>query len=93
MIEVLGAAAVLVAGLGLVAATAALTATRRPGEAFRVLVDLLLAAGLLRVAATDDWTTVGAVAAIVVVRVVAHRTRASRATASWGAKPLASLSK
>jgi hypothetical protein len=91
--EVLLAGAVLVAGLAPVAATVVLVATRHPGEVFRILVDLLLAAGLLRVAATDDWRTVGAVAVIVLVRVVSHSSRASRATASWGANPLASLSK
>ena len=93
MTLLLGASAVLVAGLGPVVATVVLAASRRPGEAFRVLVDLLLAAGLLRLAATDDWATVGVVAVVAAVRVASHRTRASRATASWGASPLTSLSK
>lgn len=71
MSAVLLAAAVLVAGLAVVAAAAALAATRSATVALPVLLDLLLAAGLLRLAADPGAAELGTAAALVVVRRIA----------------------
>ncbi|SDD39770.1 Protein of unknown function [Geodermatophilus telluris] len=63
-----GLLALAVSGLALVAGTVALAATRRPALALAVLLDLLLAAGLLRLAAEPTWTSLGTAAAIVALR-------------------------
>jgi hypothetical protein len=55
---------------GLVAAAVTLVATRRPLFAVQVLLDFLLAAGLLRLTGHPDWTVLGGTAAIVALRQV-----------------------
>ncbi len=68
MTALLLSVAVLLAAAALVAGLAVLASTRRPVTALAVLLDLLLAAGLLRLAAVDDWRGIIAAAAIVVIR-------------------------
>lgn len=68
MTAVLEAASWVVAVAAVGIGTATLAATRRLDAALPVLLDLLLAAGLLRLAATDTWAGVGTAAAIIVVR-------------------------
>lgn len=62
------ALALVVAAGGLVAATAAYAATRRPGVAMAVLLDLLLAAGLLRLSGEPTWQRLVTAAVIVTLR-------------------------
>ena len=64
----LAAAAVGITAAGLVAAAVTLLATRRPLQSVRVLLDFLLAAGLLRLTGSPDWATLGAAAAIIALR-------------------------
>lgn len=63
-------AAGLVAAAALVSGALALVATRQPGVALAVLLDLLLAAGLLRLIALADWQGIIGAAAVVVIRKV-----------------------
>jgi hypothetical protein len=57
------------AGLAaLVAGALVLVRTRRPAAALPVLLDLLLAAGLLRLAGDPDWRAIATAAAIVFLR-------------------------
>ncbi len=60
---------VVAAGLALSALT--LLSTRRMTTALPVLLDLLLAAGLLRLSATASWQAIASAAAIVVIRKLA----------------------
>lgn len=62
--------AALVAAAALVSGALALVTTRQPGIALAVLLDLLLAAGLLRLIAVSDWRGIIGAAAIVVIRKV-----------------------
>lgn len=58
-------------GIGLAALVAGalvLVRTRRPAAALPVLLDLLLAAGLLRLAGDPGWHTIATAAAIVLLR-------------------------
>jgi hypothetical protein len=66
--ELAGVVALTVAGAALVAAAVTLAATRRPGVALKVLLDLLLAAGLVRLTGDPTWSAVATSAAIVVLR-------------------------
>jgi hypothetical protein len=77
---------VVAAGLALSALT--LLSTRRVTTALPVLLDLLLAAGLLRLSATASWQAIASAAAIVVIRklatlgiTAARRARAQPASA------------
>jgi hypothetical protein len=63
-----GVLALGVSGLALVAGALALVSTRRPALALGVLLDLLLAAGLLRLAAEPTWTSIATAAAVVALR-------------------------
>ena len=63
-----GRASLAAAGAALVAGALALAATRRPATALGVLLDLLLAAGLLRLAGTPSWHAIAVSAAIVLLR-------------------------
>jgi hypothetical protein len=65
---VLDAAALLVSTAALVAAATALAVTRRLRAALPVLLDLLTAAGLLRLAADPDWDSIVLAAAVVGLR-------------------------
>jgi hypothetical protein len=76
---------VVAAGLALSALT--LLSTRRMTTALPVLLDLLLAAGLLRLSATASWQAIASAAAIVLIRklatlgiTAARRARAEPAT-------------
>ena len=78
----------LVIAAALLLSALALLATRRIGTALPILLDLLLAAGLLRLSATASWQAIGSAAAIVVVRkaatlgiTAARRARAEPASA------------
>ncbi len=63
-----GLLALGISGLALAAGAVALAATRRPALALAVFLDLLLAAGLLRLAAEPTWTSLGTAAAVVALR-------------------------
>ncbi|MEX5719868.1 hypothetical protein [Geodermatophilus maliterrae] len=63
-----GLLALVVSALALVAGAVTLAATRRPALALGVLLDLLLAAGLLRLAAEPTWTSLATTAAVVLLR-------------------------
>jgi hypothetical protein len=63
-----GLLALGVSALALVAGAVALAATRRPALALGVFLDLLLAAGLLRLAAEPTWTALATAAAVVGLR-------------------------
>lgn len=64
-----GAATALTAAAVVIAAAVWLT-TRAWQPTMPVLLELLLAAGLLRLGATDSWRTIAAAAAIVAIRTV-----------------------
>ena len=66
--SVAGPAALVVTAAGLVAAAVALAATRRPLVALGVLLDFLLAAGLLRLIGRPGWPVLATAAAIVALR-------------------------
>lgn len=68
MAELATAAASAVVVAGLLLALAALALTRSPRASLPVFTDLLLAGGLLRLAADPGWTMLATAAAIVVVR-------------------------
>ncbi len=55
-------------GAALVAGVIALMATRRPAVALAVFLDLLLAAGLLRLTGEPDWRAIAGAAALVALR-------------------------
>jgi hypothetical protein len=57
-----------IAGAGIVLSTACLVVFRRPALALHVLLDLLLAAGLLRLTADAGWPAIAVTAAVVVLR-------------------------
>jgi hypothetical protein len=58
-----------------------LLTTKAPRTALGVTLDLLLAAGLLRLSASLDWPAIGTAASIIAVRkVVSEALRASPAT-------------
>jgi hypothetical protein len=62
MLALLGTVAALVAGL------VALVATRSPAAALPVFLDLLVAAGLLRLVGEPGWPALGTAATILVLR-------------------------
>jgi hypothetical protein len=64
----LGSAALLVVAAAVVAAALVLARTRSMRQALPVLLDLFTAAGLLRLAATPSWTTLGVTAVVIVLR-------------------------
>ncbi|GAB3445585.1 hypothetical protein GCM10027517_26760 [Phycicoccus ginsengisoli] len=61
----------LVASAGLVAGLAAVCVTRRLLPSLGVFLDLLLAAGLLRLATAGSWQAIAGAAAIVAIRKLA----------------------
>jgi hypothetical protein len=63
-----GGAADLVVAAGLVLGAAAFLSTRSARAALPVLLDLLLAAGLLRLASDGSWRAIAGAAAVVVIR-------------------------
>jgi hypothetical protein len=66
--EVTAWASVGIGAAALVAGAVAFLSTGRPGLALSVLLDLLLAAGLLRLAGDPEWQALATAAAIVVLR-------------------------
>ena len=60
--------ALLVTAAALFAGLVALVATRRPAAALPVLLDLLVAAGLLRLVGEPGWQALGTAAAIILLR-------------------------
>jgi hypothetical protein len=60
--------ALLVTAAALTAGLVALIATRRPAAALPVLLDLLVAAGLLRLVGQPSWQALATAAAIIVLR-------------------------
>jgi len=64
----LGTASLVVTAAALVCGGVALARTRRLSEALAVFLDLLTAAGLLRLAATPTWRALATSAAIVALR-------------------------
>ena len=73
-----GVAALAIGAAAAVAALLTLAVTRRPALAMGVLLDLLLAAGLLRLTGAPGWGSITAVAGLVGLRQVlaAHPSRA-----------------
>ena len=63
-----GLVALAVTGAALAAGLLALAVTGRPLVALHILLDLLLAAGLLRLSGDPDWAAIGTAAAIVALR-------------------------
>lgn len=63
----------LVAAVAIVVAGATLMVFGRPVLAMHVLLDLFLAAGLLRLSADASWATIAVTAGVVVLRQVATR--------------------
>jgi hypothetical protein len=61
-------AALLVAGAAIVAAALVLARTRSLRQAVAVLLDLLTAAGLLRLAAAPTWPGLGVTVVVIVLR-------------------------
>ena len=82
MTGALDAAALAVVAAALVSAGVVLVSTRRPAAALPVLLDLLTAAGLLRLAAEPSWQRIVSAAAVVALRhLVVHGLRAG--AAAW----------
>ena len=80
------ALAPLIAIAALVVAGLVLASTRRPAVALPVLLDLLLAAGLLRLTADLRWDAIGSAALVVIIRKVAGiGIAAARTTRAAGA--------
>jgi hypothetical protein len=82
--------AALVALTGLVVALLILVGTRRADLSLGVFLDLLVAAGLLRLAAASTWTAIIGAGAIVLIRQLVTRAfrRGGRALGGW--RPLLS---
>lgn len=66
--SVLGWAALVCTALALLGSGVVLVAGRRVQPALGVLLDLLLAAGLLRLADDPDWAEIAVAAAVVALR-------------------------
>ena len=74
--------ALLCSGAAVIAGLLALGATRRPGLALSVFLDLLLAAGLLRLVGSPGWQSLATAATVVAIR---HLVTAglSRGATAW----------
>ncbi|GAA3121951.1 hypothetical protein [Streptosporangium carneum] len=70
MAEIVGAAVVLVVAMGLTAGLAVLSSGRGPRSAMTVLLDFLLAAGLLRLSQAQTWAAIAVAALTMVIRKV-----------------------
>ncbi len=71
--DVMDSLALRVTAADLAVATAAWLVTRRHRPAVPLLLDFLLAAGLLRLTADQSWEAIGSTALVVVLRQVASR--------------------
>ncbi|CCG03755.1 DUF1622 domain-containing protein [Blastococcus saxobsidens] len=77
-----GIASQFIAAAALVAALLALAATRRPALALGILLDMLVAAGLLRLVGDPSWRAIATIAIVIAIRhLVAHGLRL--AARSW----------
>ncbi|WP_346618588.1 DUF1622 domain-containing protein [Blastococcus montanus] len=65
---VTGTAAQLVAGVALLTGVWTLAITRRPALALGILLDLLVAAGVLRLAGDPSWEAIATAATVVAIR-------------------------
>ena len=68
---------------GLVSGATVVAAARTPVQGLRVVLDFLLAAGLLRLVGPQEWSTLAVVAAVILVRQVAGRGVRATAGATW----------
>lgn len=68
--DLIRGAALLVTAAGIVVSAGALVATRSYSPALPILLDFLMAAGLLRLASSAQWHVIVAAAGIVAVRKV-----------------------
>ena len=68
MTEVVALTSWLIAGLAVAVGAGAFAATHDVRSSLALLLDLLLAAGLLRLSADSSWSVLGTAAAIVAVR-------------------------
>ena len=66
--EFAGTLALLVTAAALLAGLVALAATRRPAAALPVFLDLLVAAGLLRLVGEPSWQALATAASIILLR-------------------------
>lgn len=74
--DVTGPAAQLIAGAALLMGAWTLAITRRPALALGILLDLLVAAGVLRLAGDPSWPAIATAATVVAVRhLVGHGLR------------------
>lgn len=71
--EWVSAVATVVTGLAVLLGTLTVLVTRSPRTGLAVFLDLLLAAGLLRLAVADSWRSIGTAAVVVAIRKVAAR--------------------
>ncbi|MFW6776015.1 hypothetical protein ACOACO_17145 [Nocardioides sp. CPCC 205120] len=78
MTTVLLTAAALTALAAVAGGVLAAVATRRVGDAVALLVDLLVAAALLRLTAQQDWPTIGVTGVLVALRYGVGRRLAGR---------------
>ena len=101
MTALLDQLAAALAAVGLLAGALVALTTRQVLPAVGMLLDFLLAAGLLRLVSLETWVAIPTVAAVVVLRKVAvtgpplggGQSRAWSSMASYGARPRTSLSK
>ncbi len=68
MTEVVALTSWLIGGLAVAVGAVALAATHEVRSSLALLLDLLLAAGLLRLSADSSWSVLGTAAAIIAVR-------------------------
>lgn len=74
--ELFTAASTVVAAMALLLGALAVVFCASPGAGLHVFLDLLLAAGLLRLATADTWSALATAAAVVAIRkVVVYRLR------------------
>jgi len=85
--SVVPALAPVVVLAAVVVAVLVLLSTRDPWTALPVLMDLLLAAGLLRLTAAEGWEEIGAAGAVVLLRQVLRRGLARSRSARSGPAP------
>lgn len=75
--------------VGLLSGVIVASAGRAPVLGVQVVLDFLLAAGLIRLTGPQAWSTLGAVAAVIVVRQIAARgLHAASATRTVPGRPL-----
>ncbi|MDF9717156.1 hypothetical protein INN71_14885 [Nocardioides sp. ChNu-153] len=78
MTAVLLGAAALTSAAAVVTGLLGVVTTRRLGDATALLVDLLIAAALLRLTAQQDWPTIGVTGVLLAVRYAVGRRLAAQ---------------